>query len=292
MIWHISLAFYLIFIVVQSLWQRAYAKKLQIPETYPPTLSYLLVLTPLSVIVGLFMNHNVEWSSWLVFLLIIEGVFIALFNWLMFSALRRLAVAKFEVIFQLYAIVIIVLGWVLLGEKLNQIQIIGGIILFIAAYLAIQAPKDSTTELHKRSDRTAIIITIGAATALGIGLVTEKAALQYMDVGAYFIFGFLSQTIALVVLASKDTSKKVLRSIKSSDIKQSMVMGLLSALVGFSYIITLRLADNISLVTILSTFSLPMTVLAGYLFLHERENMPRLWTATILGCIGLIIVTL
>ncbi len=292
MLWSVSLFFFFIVVVMQALWQRNYSRVSLLPETFPPTLSYLIALMPLSLIVGLIMPHHVTWSTWLIFLIVVEGGFIGVFNWLMFVALRLLPVAKFEMIFQLYTIVVVVLGWVLLGEKLTTPQIIGGIVLFIAAYIAISAPRQNKSQLRKHANKKGVLITLLAALTLGIGLVTEKAALNHMDTGAYFIFGFLSQTIALVILASKDVTKETISRIKIEDIKQSTVMGILSALVGFTYIISIQLSNNISLVTMLSSFTLPLMVLAGYVFLHERENMTRLWIASGLGCAGLILAAL
>lgn len=290
--WLLSTFLFIFFTVTQSLWQRVYSQKSKLPETFPPAISYVLALVPLGIMVGLLMPHHVTWTSWLVLLLVVEGVFIGIFNWLMFVALRRMPVAKFEMIFQLYAVVVITLSWILLGEKLTPLQIFGGILLFTAAYIAISAPKESISQLHARVGKQAIIVTVCAAVALGIGLTTEKAALQHMDTGTYFIFGFMTQGIALILLAAKDVSKKTLKSIRRTDIQRSLVMGVLSALVGFAYIAAIQLSNNISLVTTLAAFALPLTVLAGYLFLHERENMFRMWVATIIGCIGLIIVAL
>lgn len=290
MLWYFTVLSLFIFTAGQSLYIRKYSESSKIPETFPPAISYILVLTPISILVGLFMPHHITWSYWLIFLLLIEGLFIGLFNWMMFSALKRLPVAKFELIFQLYIVVVVILGWTLLGEKLNSIQIAGGILLLFASYIAISAPEDSKSQLKKHASKKAIIIALLAALFLGIGLVAEKAALRHMDVGAYFIVGFLTQTLALLIITLKDLNKHSLKIIKKADIKSSSVMGLLSAIVGFSYIASIKLSNNVSLITLLSAFILPLTVVAAYIFLRERENMARLWLATIIGTIGLVIV--
>lgn len=292
MSWYLLFLLFIISTVVQSLWQRFYSKSSDLPNTIPPTLSYLFALMPIGILIGIFMPHHVSWSIWVVFLLIVEGAFIAAFNWLMFVALRHLSVAKFELIFQLYTVVVICLGWLLLGEKLTHLQLAGGLLLLVAAYIAIQAPQSNERELHRHAEKKAIIITVLAALAIGIGLVTEKAALQYMDLGAYFIFGFGTQTLALLILAAKDLKKHKISSIKNSEMRQILFMGVLSVTVGITYIGALRLSNNISLIAALSPISLPLMVLASYFFLHERENMKKMWLATVLSLIGLVIVSL
>lgn len=180
MTWQLSLILWYVFTIAQSLWQRSYAQKSELPESFPPALSYILAVTPLSIVVGLLMPHGVHWSPWLVFLLVSEGILIALFNWLMFVALRRLPVARFQMIFQLYAVVVILLGWTFLQETLSLMQVAGGVLLFAAAFIAIRAPKKNEEQLQKRADLKAVLVTIAASVALGVGLVIEKAALNHM----------------------------------------------------------------------------------------------------------------
>ena len=231
MIWFLPLAVFIISIVIQSIWQRNYAQSSKLPDTFPPALSYVLVLMPVGLIVGFCMSHYVAWSLWLVLLLAVEGIFIGLFNWFMFIALRTMAVAKFEMIFQLYTIVTIVLGWILLKEQLTLMQIFGALFLAAAALLAIQAPKDNKLELKQKAQRKTVAVAVCAAISLGIGLVAEKAALGHMDLGGYFIFGFATQTIAVVLLAAKDITISNLKKIAKVDFMQTSIMGVLAALV-------------------------------------------------------------
>jgi len=292
MSWQIALALFFITNTAQSLWQRAYSQKSELPESYPPALSYVLALLPLSIVVGLFIGPTISWSPWLIFLLIVEGVFIAIFNWMMFRAIRRLPVAIFQLISQSYAIVTITLGWILLSETLTVPQIIGAVFLLAAAIIATQAPVPHDENKPKAYHKLGIMLAVCAALALGIGLVTEKAALHYTNVGAYFIFGFGTQAIALAVIALKDTTKKVLKSIRPHDLRRSLIMGAISAFNGFFYVYALQHSDNISLITALCAFCLPLAVVAAFVILKERENIARMLIAAGLGTLGLIITTL
>lgn len=290
--WQTGLVLFYVAFVAQSLLQRSYSQKSRLPESFPPAFSYLLGVTPLGIIVGLVLKHHVHWSGWLILLLAIEGTFIGLYNLLSFQAIRRLPVARFQTLYQSYEIVVILLGWALLSEKLNSHQMAGGILLIIAAVLAIRSPQKNRQELSRSIDGYAVILTVAAAIVMGIGLVAEKAALKYMDLGAYFIFGYFTQTLSLLLLASKDVSKKTLHSIKTYDLKRQLAMGCLSACIGFFYIVAIVKSDNISLITALSAFSLPLVVLAANVFLGERDDLRTLWSAAALGCIGLLVSAL
>lgn len=294
MSWQVGLLLFYVTVVAQALLQRSYSQKSTLPESFPPAISYLIGVTPLGIVVGLLLRHHVHWSLWLGCLLIIEGVFIGLYNWLSFKAIRRLPIVRYQTIYQSYEIVVVVLGWILLKERLNAPQIIGAVLLLCAAFLAIRAPLRVGADASGRiaDNKTAVGLTLLAALVMGIGLIAEKASLHYMDIGAYFIFGYLTQTLALVALAVKDVNKSALRAFRVYDMQRSLAMGTLSALIGFFYIVSITKSNNISLITALGAFALPLTVLAGYLLLHERDNPRLLWGATTLGCIGLIITAL
>jgi drug/metabolite transporter (DMT)-like permease len=291
MSWQVALVLFYITGVGQALFQRSYSQQSKLPLSLPPALSYLVGVTPLGIIVGLLAAHHIHWSLWLGCLLIIEGVFIGLYNWLSFKAIKQLPVTRFETIYQSYEIITIVLGWILLGERLTTFEIYGAVLLIAAALLAVQAPKSHSVQSLSRHKR-AVILALLSAVAMGIGLIAEKAALGHMDRGAYFIFGYGTQTIALVILASRDIRRRSLRHIGAYEWKRSAIMGSLSAVVGFFYIIGITKSNNISLITSLTAFILPLIAIASYLFLHEKEDLKLLWSGTALGCLGLIITAL
>jgi drug/metabolite transporter (DMT)-like permease len=266
--------------------------KSQLPESFPPAISYLIGVTPLGIVVGLFMRHHVSWSWWLVFLLVTEGIFIGLYNFISFMAIRRLPLVRYQTIYQSYELVVIVLGWTLLKERLSAPEVIGALLLLLAALIAIRAPVKSPQELHTSVRTSAVTLTLLAALVMGIGLVTEKAALRHMDMGAYFIFGYGTQTLAVLALAAKDVSKETLHRFKRYDFKRSLLMGILSATTGFFYIAAIVKSNNISLITALAAFVLPLVVLGGYLILRERDSQKALWGGMAIGFVGLIISAL
>src|SRR6187402_1931086 len=119
MSWQVALALFYLTVIAQALLQRSYSQRSKLPESFPPAISYLIGVTPLGIIVGLFLSHHVIWSWWLILLLAIEGIFIGLYNWLSFRAVKRLPLARFQTIYQSYEIVVILLGWMLLNERLS-----------------------------------------------------------------------------------------------------------------------------------------------------------------------------
>jgi len=291
MSWQLSISLFFLFSVMQSLWQRVYLKTSTLPESIPPAFAYLFGVMPLAIIVGLATRHiHVDWGMTTVLLLIGEGIFIGLFNWLSYKAIKRMHISQFQVIFQLYGVTAVVFGWLLLGERLSPAQLVGSALLITGALLAATSHKQQKSIHGLRND--AVFLAAMAAVSLGIGLVIEKAALGRMDMGAYFIFGFGTQTIALLVIAAHDLPKLRREHITWPQFRGPLAFGILSCLIGFTYIYALRKVDNVSLVTMVSTFQLPLTVLAAFIILKERDNLTRLALACTIGFVGLLINTI
>ena len=288
--WHISLLFFYVFAVLKSLGQRRYLRKTGLPSSVVASMNYLLGVLPLALLVGMILPHHVNWSWWLVFLLIVEGLAIGIFNKLSFRAIKRLPISHFQTLSQSTTIFVILGGWLLLGETLTTPQLIGVAFILGAAVLAAFAAK-AKSRTHAIEPGTIKLVLI-ASIILSIGLVTEKAALAHMDIGAYLIFGIGSQMLFVTLIALKDVNKKVWKAISHSDIRNNVVVGTLSALAGFSYLYTVTTADNIPLVVSLTSFVLPLTALGSYWLLHEREDQKKLWGSIALGVIGVCIAAL
>jgi drug/metabolite transporter (DMT)-like permease len=287
--WQVALGIFFVFFVAQTLVKRNLALISDIPETIPPFISYVFGIMPIGLIVGLAMEHTVHWSPWTLLLLALEGSFIALFNWVSFRALRHLPAAHFQTVFQVNTIVIITLGWILLGETLSGMQIIGAACILCGALLAIWAP----VRAHMRGGthiprlKAGLVLTLISAIVMGVGLVAEKAALQYMDLGAYFIFGFAAQGLFMGALALPSLVSHPLRTIPRHIIRQSTLFGLISVGMGFTYLFALQKSNNISLITALKAFALPLTAIAAHYILKERDDNKLLWAAIALAIIGI-----
>lgn len=288
--WHISLLFVYFFAVLKSLGQRRYLRKTGMPSSVVAAMNYILGVFPIALIVGLMLPHHINWSWWVVFLLVVEGLAIGIFNKLAFRAIKRLPISHFQTLNQSSTIFVILGGTVLLGETLSVTQLIGVSLIIGAAVLSAFAAK-AKSRAHAIEPGTIKLVLI-AAVILSVGMIAEKSALAHMDMGAYFIFGIGSQMLFVTLIALKDTNKKVWRAISRSDIRNNVVIGMLSILAGISYLYTVNAANNISLIVSLNSFVLPLTALGSYWLLHEREDQRKLWGSIALGMLGVCITAL
>lgn len=293
MTWQIAIAISILANVVAILVQRRYAQKSSVPPTYPPAVSYLFGVMPVGIVAGLFiLPHDIQWSWWLGLLLVIEGVSMALANWTSFIVSKHFSVAQLQTITRIYAIIVVILGWVVLDETLTTFQLIGASILFAGALVAIQAPLKKTNHTEKKIHLKYVLIAIAGAGALAVGLVTEKAIAGHMEVGGVFLVGWAAQTLAMILLAGKDAQPHNIKKLSRYELTRSASMGMLYGITGAFYVYAFVHADNISLVTMLTSIVLPLSVLAAYLFLHEKENNKLMWLSIAISFAGLLVMAL
>lgn len=289
MSWQFSICLFFIFSVWNTLWSRAYAQKSKLPGKVPPALIYTLGLLPFGVIYALIgRNIHITWSVSTIIYLLLEGIFIGLFNWLAFIAFKRTKVAQFETIFQLYVLTAAVLGWIILHESLNGRQLLGSGLLIIGALIAANAKKDANATKRAHA-AIGIVLTVLAALSLGVGLVAEKAALGRMTLSAYFIFGFGMQALAAIIIGLRAGLATKLSAYTRYEILSCLGIGLLSAVGGYFYIYSLVKTNNIALVTAVTTFQLPLVVIGGYFILKEKDNIARMTLACGVALVGLIL---
>lgn len=291
MTWQFAIGLSIVMNAVTNLVQRRYSQKSTAPHTFPPTVSYVFGVLPVGYAAALlFLPHHIYWSRWLVILLVLEGVVMAISNWTGFKASSRLAVAPYQTMGMFSKIVVVLLGWTVLAEKLTMYQFIGATILLTAALLAVWAPTRQIDAAQKQVHLASVALTLISATTLGIGLVTEKAILGHMEIGGGFLVGWSAQAIAMIVLAAKDASPSNLRKFKSYEIKWSVLMGLANGLTGVFYVYAIVHSDNVSLITTITAVALPLTIAGAYFILKEREKLPLVWTSVALSFIGLLVI--
>lgn len=288
--WHISLLFFYVFSVLKSLAQRRYLRKTGLPSSVVASINYLIGIWPIAIVVGFILPHEVNWSWLLVLLLVLQGFTIGWYNKLAARAIKRLPISHFQTLNQSSTIFIIIGGSLVLGETLTVPQLVGAAFIISASVLAAFAAKAKAR--NQTIQPGTIKLVLFAALILSIGLVTEKAVLEHMDLGAHFIYGIGMQALFITLIALKDTNKKVWKAITRSDIRNNVVVGMLGIMGGMSYLYTVTAADNISLIVSLNSFVLPLTALGSYWLLGEREDQKKLWGSIVLGMIGVAITAL
>ncbi len=290
MSWQVAFIISVVLAIGRLLYTRRYAQRSTVPGTIPPAVGYLFGVLPVGLIAGLLLfPHEIHWSSTMIVVMIVLSASMALANWWGFLVAGRLAIAPQQTIGTITNVAVVIMGWTLLGETLTTAQFVGGGILLVAALLAIWSPVKSSKTAARRIDGKTVALAIGAALMLAIGLVSEKALLEHMDIGGIFLVSWPIQLIGMLLLASKDISRKALRAFKATELRDAVIIGVANGLNGLFYIYAIFHSDNISLITVLGTIIFPLTVLGAYIFLREREHHALMWLSVAISCVGLLV---
>jgi drug/metabolite transporter (DMT)-like permease len=289
MSWQIAVAFSIIGYVISILLQRRYSLKSKAPESFVPATAYLLGVMPVAIVAGLILPHHVDWSWRVGLLLFICASTIAISCWIGFKAIKLMPVAPYQTIARFSSIVVIALGWLVLGEVLNTYQVIGAALLLTGAAIAAWAPVKNIKNAERRVHLKAVILALIAAALLGISNVTEKAILGHAQIGGVLIFGWGSQTLAMLLLALKDLKRPNLRKLKIFDIKSAWAYGFANGVAGVFYVYSLSKSNNISIIVALLAITLPLAALGARFVLKERENNKLVLVSLAICFIGLLI---
>lgn len=287
--WQLATAISIMANVITTLIQRGYSKVSTAPATYPTAASYLFGVMPIGLLAGLLIfPHHIKWSTWLVSLIVIQGIAMAISGWTGFKAAGQMSVAPMQTINRLSQITVVILGWSLLSERLSHYQLIGATVILIAAIAAAWAPKDRKIRLTKKST----LLSASSAIALGIGLVCEKAMLNHVEIGAIFLIAWGGQTISMIILASFNFSKKAVSNFYKHELVYSTKMGLANGFSGVFYVYAIKHSDSVSLIQSLAAVSLPLTVMGAHFLLKEKDSTKLVWASVGLSTVGLVIMSL
>ncbi|MDQ2972928.1 MAG: DMT family transporter [bacterium] len=286
--WQFFIGIYFIFAVGHSVFTRWYSQKSALSSKLIAALTFGLGVFPLGLLIGLLGDNRViNWDVNTIILLTIIGVFIAIFGWSSFASKRLVSVTTYLTLFQLYVVVVIVAGWLILGETLRGGQITGGLLLLTGAYLAIYSVKRKSQ--HKNTLKGSVLAGI-AGLSLGVVIVAEKAALDKISLSAYFIIGYGVQAFSTLLLAAPEFNKQPPPKFTRFEVTGTIVCGILAGMSGYTYIMALTKVDNVSLVILLTTFQLPLSIIASHFILKEKDNGLLLIGASLISFIGLILL--
>jgi drug/metabolite transporter (DMT)-like permease len=184
----------------------------------------------------------------------------------------------------------IIFSTLLIGEGLTLRQLIGGLILMASMQLILTI--NISKYKHRRLGK-AIMLSLLASLFYGLATVTEKYLLNRVNLPTYLTFGwgfqFLGAVIVSLILGkSMHANFKLLKS--KSFWKYGLPASLLRMLSGLLYIISLRLANNLSLISALTGLKIILTAILATLILRETKFIVRKLQSAVLAATGIAVM--
>ena len=193
------------------------------------------------------------------------------------KSLQYLEASVYSVLFNLRIILATILGILFLSEEIIPLQIIGGLLIFVAIFIMKQRGKKELTI-------KGILWGIGAALSVGILNLFEKKLINTVGFLNYAIPSMIGSAVIMWIIL---LSRKV--KIDYAIFKTRKMISLMSfrAISAYGFTLAFYTGAKISVANYISGLSVILVVILGIVILKERDYLVRKILATGIAVLGL-----
>lgn len=284
MSWQLLLAIHLLLTAAFALIYRRTASNLKGFGRIVTAIMYIGVILPGGIAVALWqgdISFGFSAFSWLLFAIV--GVLFAGINFLSYRANEELDAAQFAIITNLQALFVIAIAGLFLGERLSGLQLLGALLLVIAAVdVAVDKVGPRTFRL-----KSASLLALGSSLMLAAAVTIEKALLNEVSFSTYLIVGWGAQSVAIGTLAFRD--RKLVRTISRRQLFEVLGLGLLRLGQGLTFIAAITLVE-VSVAASVRSYKPILVFIAALIFLGEKRDVRRKAIGAVLATVGLLLL--
>ncbi|HEX5798083.1 MAG TPA: EamA family transporter [Candidatus Saccharimonadales bacterium] len=283
MSWQIAIILHLIFTAMFALVQRNISRQFQ-SHARVATAFFYPIVSLMGITYGA-LNYDISFNfsiyTWL--FLAANGFIFASTFISAFKSNSHIDAAQFAILQSTRAIFTVIIAAIILGERMNELQLLGILVLTISAGLvAVRRTTAKTFTVSKWS-----WLAIFSAFALALATTNEKYFLGEMNVGTYMVIGWGFQTMAVMLLATGRWH--TLKDFGPNGIKQLVYLGILRGFQGITFVLALSQVD-VSLIAGIMSYQTVLIFIGGIIFLHEREHLYRRFAGSMLATVGLLLL--
>jgi drug/metabolite transporter (DMT)-like permease len=278
-----------VFASLYVLYSRSIAKRYPRLQWQQTAMTFVVLYALGLVYVAL--RGNIEWSAildpGLVGLFFLNGMFFGLGAGIFYAAFRRLDAADAQTIFLLRIPVAIILSVLLLNQHFTLQEGIGSSIILFGLWLSVR-PHAGRKAHHL--NRRAAVTALAAALMFGVGLVTEKATLNHVNIQTMILFSWFFEVLLLAIPAVYQMKRLKAALADRIVVKAAVIMGILRFGAGFLLVWLLAHSESTSHVSLLSGMSVLATPLLAALFLRETDRLAGKLAAASIAFAGVMVV--
>ena len=222
---------------------------------------------------------------------VFAGVCFAAANMLSYVVFQYVDAAVASLLATFNVITTVILATVLINEGLTILQLVGAAVILASMQLVLSI---HMSEARHNKLVLAVVLSILASVFCAVAVTTEKYLLDRVNLSTYLVFGWGFQFIGVVLvsllLIRVTAAKDYLLLGNAKFWRMALPAGMTRMLGGLLFILSLRLADNLSLVSAFSGLKVVLAALLGMYVLKEREFMARKLKAAMMAMIGVAIM--
>ena len=204
-------------------------------------------------------------------------------NLFVFKALKNTEASKFSVIFSSRAIFAVLGFSLLLGETLTISQWVGTFLVLCAAVMVsldLKRVKFSIREAYA----------FLAAMFFGFAVINDRILLRHFDVFPYSFLAFVLPAISVMAFYPRSV-KNMKAFLTRKTLINMVILSLFYATSAIMFFFALQISQNSSQVISLNSLGVVVTVILAIIFLKERKRMIWKIIGSILGFLGLLLIT-
>lgn len=196
-----------------------------------------------------------------------------------YSAQKHVDAGVSTLLSNIYTPVTIILATLFLHEGLKPLQVAGTVLLLAAMVIVSKKHHLGNFKFDKY-----FWLMVTSGIALGVALGAERALMKTTGFTTGTLMSWWSQAIGLGI-ATIVTKNKT--TYKFSDIG---VTGGLKFLQGLSWVLLLKVVNNLSVAASVTTFKIVVVFAAAAIFLNEREDIKRKILGSLVAIVGLLLM--
>lgn len=238
------------------------------------------VALPILVLAFIHPLHIHDYSQAIIGQIIVTAGLIIALHATNVTALHHLETGIYSILFNLRIVFTTIFGIAFLSERIIPLQIIGGLVIFLAVLALRGKTKKHITQLGLRWG-------IAAAVVISVLNLSEKSLINHVGYFGYAIPTMLLATIVMwgVLYARNGRIKpQVIFN------KGTLLLMTLRAMSAHGALLALTFGATLSIYTYVSSLSVVLTVILGILILKEREHLRQKLTATAIAFVGLTLI--
>jgi len=221
---------------------------------------------------------------------VIAGVCFAVANTLGYVVLQYVDAAIGSLLATFNIVTSVVFATLIINEGLTVRQLIGGFVLLSSMYLVLSL---RFSEYRHNRLWLGLALSLAASAFYGVAMTSEKYLLNHVSLQTYLTFGWGFQCIGMLAVAV--LLGKAVRAdfglLKSKSFwRWAAPASALRVTGGFVFVISLKLANNLSLISALTGFKVLLAAVFAAYLLGEREFLARKYEAALLAVGGIAIM--
>ncbi len=215
--------------------------------------------------------------------LFLATIFYTLNNRLSTVSRSRLDASTYMIIKQIPAVVMIITGILLFKENIIFNKILGAFIIIFSNILVFYNKRKIKIDKY-------VLIGILSNIFLSIGMIIDVSYSDEFNLPLYVLITMFIPAV-ITLLFERVKIKNIIYEYKCVDKMSLYLTSFCSSIMMISKLIAYNLGD-LTLVAPLSSLSVILSVITGYLFFNEKENIFKKVIASILIIIGVILINL